>query len=108
MKKYSNSSLNHLRKTLNQRESQHLSPLACLNSKGVRRRDEAQLHRTHRFDGYLGLGCLFVAVVVGDDPARLHHAEIGIGAGLLSSTLKRRMVFGAKQKHRRLPVSIST
>ena len=47
MKKFSNSSLNRLRNTLNQRESRHLSPWACLNSKGVRRRDEAQLQ-----DGY--------------------------------------------------------
>ena len=50
MKKYSNLSLNRLRNTLNQRETQHLSPRACLNSKGVRRRDEAQLQDGYRQD----------------------------------------------------------
>jgi len=50
MKKFSNSSLNRLRNTLNQRETRHLSPRACLNSKGVRRRDEAQLQDGYRQD----------------------------------------------------------
>ena len=50
MKKSSNSSLNRLRNTLNPRESQHLSSWACLNSKGVRRRDEAQLQDGYRQD----------------------------------------------------------
>lgn len=50
MKKYSNSSLNRLRNILNQRETQHLSPRACLNSKGVRRRDDAQLQAGYRQD----------------------------------------------------------
>lgn len=50
MKKYSNLSLNRLRKSLNQREARHLSPRACLNSKGLRRRDEEQLQAGYRQD----------------------------------------------------------
>jgi dGTPase len=50
MKKYSNLSLNRLRNILNQRETQYLSPHACLNTKGVRRREEAQLQAGYRQD----------------------------------------------------------
>ncbi len=50
MKKYSNTSLSRLKDTLNQREVRRLSPLACLNSQGIRRRAEEQLQTGYRQD----------------------------------------------------------